>query len=32
VFDRTGLLQSIVEKDYLADAERMSMSLKEFHV
>ncbi|MDF3100083.1 MULTISPECIES: FAD-dependent oxidoreductase [Burkholderia] len=32
VFDRTGLLQSMVERDYLADAERMSMSLKEFHV
>lgn len=32
IFDRTGLLQSMVEKGYLADAERMSMSLRELHV
>lgn len=32
VFDRTGILQSLVEKGYLEDAERMSLSLKELHV
>ncbi|MCB1391515.1 MAG: FAD-dependent monooxygenase, partial [Rhodobacteraceae bacterium] len=32
IFDRTGVLQKIVEKDYLADAEAMSLRLKELHV
>ncbi|MBD8893302.1 FAD-dependent oxidoreductase [Roseibium litorale] len=32
VFDRTRILQSMVEKDYLADAERMSLALRELHV
>ncbi|PWE28580.1 FAD-dependent monooxygenase [Pararhodobacter marinus] len=32
VFDHTPLLQTLIAKDYLADAERMSLSLKELHV
>ncbi|MCW1935063.1 FAD-dependent oxidoreductase [Pararhodobacter zhoushanensis] len=32
VFDNTQVLQKLIGKDYLADAERMSLSLKELHV
>jgi 2-polyprenyl-6-methoxyphenol hydroxylase-like FAD-dependent oxidoreductase len=32
VLDNTGLLQKMVQKDYLSDAERMSLSLRELHV
>ncbi|MCB1361752.1 MAG: FAD-dependent monooxygenase [Rhodobacter sp.] len=32
IFDRTGILQRLIEKDYLADAEKMSMQLRELHV
>ncbi len=32
VFDHTPVLQKLVEKDYLQDAERMSLSLRELHV
>lgn len=32
IFDNTKVLQKLIEKDYLADAERMSLGLKELHV
>jgi len=32
VFDHTPILQKTVTKDYLADAEKMSLQLKELHV
>ncbi|BFM09387.1 FAD-dependent oxidoreductase [Halioxenophilus aromaticivorans] len=32
VFDRTPLLSKMISKDYLADQEAMSLSLKELHV
>lgn len=32
VFDNTRVLQKLIAKDYLADAERLSLSLKELHV
>jgi len=32
VFDNTGVLQKLITKDYLKDAEVMSLSLKELHV
>lgn len=32
VFDNTRVLQKLIEKDYLADAERMSLALRELHV
>lgn len=32
VFDNTGILQKMVARDYLTDAEKMSMQLKELHI
>lgn len=32
VFDNTGILQKVLTKDYLQDAETMSLKLKELHV
>jgi 2-polyprenyl-6-methoxyphenol hydroxylase-like FAD-dependent oxidoreductase len=32
VFDSTGLLQKLIEKDYLRDSETMSLHLTELHV
>ena len=32
IFDRTGLLQKMIQRDYLADSEKMSLSLCDLHV
>ena len=32
VFDNTGVLQKLIEKDYLRDSETMSLHLTELHV
>lgn len=32
IFDNTGILQKTITKDYLADAEKMSLLLSELHV
>jgi hypothetical protein len=32
IFDHTKVLQKMIAKDYLADAEKMSLSMTELHI
>lgn len=32
VFDKTKLLQNLIAKDYLSDAEKKSLAMRELHV